>query len=567
MGARGGPLGERLILAAVSAGLALLVFLPVLGRGFVLSYDMVFAPRQSLVPDALGLGSALPRSVPADAVIALATAVVPGDIVQKFLLLFALFLAAYGAARLVPTEHLGTRMVAATGYAWTAYFAERLFIGHWPLLLTYACLPWIVRAALSLRESEPKALARLVLACAPAVLTPPGGVLAALTAIVLAGPRKLGHTIGIAVVLNLPWLVPTLLYSGGALSDPGGVAAFSARAESWGPAILSVLGLGGIWNGDVVPGSRGAPMAPLLILVTLGVALAGLRPLARRWGTPPARALLVLGVLGVLLAALATLPFGEPVLSWAMEHIPGAGLLRDAQKWVAWWALPVALGFALAIEAAASRLRTEAARIALVVAAALFPLLTMPDLAWGGWGRIEAARYPEDWNAVYRVLAEDDRPGDVVALPLSTFRSFAWNDHRTQLDPAPRALPKSVLIDDTLRVGGEEIAGEDSRMDRVRASTSPGELAAAGIGWILVEHGTPGLVDPRLLTGTERVWSGDWLTLYRTPGEPAVTETASPIPVVLANGVALMTISAALLCLKLPVRTLSRRRNSLSREE
>ncbi|MFD5092400.1 hypothetical protein ACFWMR_17490 [Amycolatopsis thailandensis] len=558
---------ERLILAAVSAGLALLVFLPVLERGFVLSYDMVFAQRQSLVPDAVGLGSALPRSVPADAVIALATAVVPGDIVQKIVLFLSLFGAAYGAARLVPTEQLGTRVVAATGYAWTAYFAERLFIGHWPLLLTYACLPWIVRAALSLRRSEPRALARLVLACAPAVLTPPGGVLAALTAIVLAGPRKLGHTVGLAVVLNLPWLVPTLLHDGGTLSDPAGVAAFSARAESWGPAILSVLGLGGIWNGDVVPGSRGAPMAPVLILVTVAVALAGLRPLARRWGTPPARALLSLGVLGVVLAALATLPFGEPVLSWAMDHVPGAGLLRDAQKWVAWWALPVALGFALAVEAAAVRSRTGAARGALFVAAALFPLLTMPDLAWGGWGKLEAVRYPDDWNAVHRVLAEDDRPGDVVALPLSTFRRFAWNDHRTQLDPAPRALPETVLTDDTLRAGGEVIDGEDSRMDRVRAAKSPEDLAGAGIGWILVEHGTPGRVDPRLLTGAVRVWSGEWLTLYRTPGAPVVTVTRSPLPVVLANGVALLSIVAALLCLKLPVRTLSRRRNSLSRKE
>lgn len=567
MGARGGPLGERLILAAVSAGLALLVFLPVLGRGFVLTYDMVFAPRQSLVPDALGLGSALPRSVPADAVIALATAVVPGDLVQKFVLLLSLFLAAYGAGRLVPTEQLGTRIVAATAYAWTAYFAERLFIGHWPLLLTYACLPWIVRAGLSLREGEPKALAWLLLACAPAVLTPPGGVLAALAAMVAAGPRKIGHTFGVAVVLNLPWLVPTLTHPGGSLSDPAGVAAFSARAESWGPVILSVLGLGGIWNGDVVPGSRGGPMAPLLILITVCVALAGLRPLARRWGTAPVRSLLLLGVLGVVLASLATFPLGEPVLSWAMGHIPGAGLLRDAQKWVAWWALPVSLGFALAIESAAARLRTEAARVAIVVAAALFPLLTMPDLAWGGWGRIEAVRYPDDWNAVHRLLAEDDRPGDVVALPLSTFRGFAWNDYRTQLDPAPRALPKTVLVDDTLRVGADEIAGEDSRMARVRAATSAADLAASGIGWILVEHGTPGKPDPRLLNGAKPVWSGQWLTLYRTPGEPVVTETGAWIPVVLANGVALGSITAALLCLKLPMRTLSRRRNFLSRKE
>ena len=40
------------------------------GSGFVLSYDMVFVPRLDLTRDALGLGSALPRAVPVDAVAA-----------------------------------------------------------------------------------------------------------------------------------------------------------------------------------------------------------------------------------------------------------------------------------------------------------------------------------------------------------------------------------------------------------------------------------------------------------------------------------------------------------------
>ncbi len=544
---------------AVSAVLAVVVLAPLLGRGFVLSYDMVFAPRQSLVPDALGLGSALARSVPADAVVALVTTVLPGDIVQKIVLALSIFFAAYGAGRLVPTEHLGTRIVAATAYAWTAYVAERLFIGHWPLLLTYACLPWIVRSGLAVRAGEPKALARLVLACAPAALTPPGGIIAAVAAVAAAGPRRSLPVLGVGVVVNAPWLVATLLHPGGSLSDPTGVAAFSARAESWGPAILSVLGLGGIWSGDVVPGSRAGPLAPVLILLTIAVALPGLRVLATRWGPRPARSLLLLGVIGVLLASLATLPFGEPSLAWLTANVPGAGLLRDAQKWVAWWALPVSLGFALAVESAAARLATLRARAWLVGVAAAFPLLTMPDLAWGGWGRLDTVDYPADWQAVHAVLAVDERPGDVLALPLSAFRSFAWNDNRTQLDPAPRALPRTVLIDDTLRVGGDVIDGEDSRLDRIRDATSARDLAESGIGWVLVEHGTPGRVDPRLLVDARPVWSGSWLTLYRTPGEPALTGPAArTIPVFAANGVALASVAVALLWCGLPVSRLSR---------
>lgn len=556
--------GRRLALPVLSAALAFAVCGPLLGRGFVLSYDMVFAPRQYLVPDAVGLGSVLPRSVPADAAVAVTTTVVPGDIVQKIVVLLAIFSAALGAGRLVPTEHLGTRLVAATAYAWTPYVAERLFIGHWPLLLTYACLPWIVRAGLAVRNREPKAVPRLVLACAPAVLTPPGGVLAAVVMVVAAGPRRLTQTGAIAILLNLPWLVPTFLNAGSTLSDPAGVTAFSARAESWGPAVLSVLGLGGIWNAETVPGSRSMPLVPVLVLVAVAIAVAGFRPLAARWGTAPARALILLGVAGVLLASLARLPGGEALLTAAIRHVPGAGLLRDGQKWVAWWALPLALGFALGIELAASKLRSVQGRAALTAAAVVFPLLTMPDLAWGGWGRLGTARYPADWQAVSEVLG--DRPGDVLALPLSAFRGFAWNDDRTQLDPAPRFLPKPVLLDDTLRVGTERIAGEDPRIGDVRAATSAAELTAAGIGWILVEHGTPGDVDPRLLAGATKVWAGEWLTLYRTPGVPAVKAIAWT-PVVVANGVALGLLCVALLCRMLPMRTLGRGRISPPRKE
>jgi hypothetical protein len=547
--------GAKAKLAAVCAGLTFLVLGPLLGRGFVLSYDMVFAPRQSLVPDAFGLGSSLARSVPADAVVALATTVAPGDIVQKIVLALAIFFAAYGAGTLVPTERLGTRIVAATGYAWTAYLAERLFIGHWPLLLTYACLPWIVLAGLRLRGHEPKALAHAVLACAPAVLTPPGGVLAAFALIAAAGRRRLVWSAGVSVVLNLPWLVPTLLHSGGSLSDPAGVTAFSARAESWGPAILSVLGLGGIWNGDVVPVSRGTPLAPILTLLVISVAVMGLRLLAARWGVAPTRSLVILGVFGVLVASLATLPLGEPLLSWAMNHVPGAGLLRDAQKWVAWWALPVALGFALAVEATAVRWRS------VVPVAALLPLTLMPDLAWAGLGRLETVRYPDDWAAVHDVL--DGQPGDVLALPLSAFRQFAWNNDRTQLDPAPRALPNTVIIDDTLRVGDQNIAGEDKRLERVRTS---GDLAGEGIGWVLVEHGTPGVAEPRFLDAATVVWSGPWLTLYRVPGEVRQAEVSWGAAVT-ANGVALLSIMGALLCSMLPMRRLTTGWISLPQKE
>ncbi|MFC3897452.1 hypothetical protein ACFOWZ_38760 [Lentzea rhizosphaerae] len=522
------PNGVKLY--ATCAALALAAIAPALMPGYVLVYDMVFTPTQPLNAAAFGLGDALPRAVPVDAVVALLTQVVPGQLVQKLVLLAIVFVGALGAGLLVPTEKTGVRIVAAVAYSWNAYVAERLFIGHWTLLLGYAALPWVAMAGLKMREGEPRAWTRLVLASLPAVLSAPGGILALGTALATAGRRKAWQVLAVGVVLNAPWWVPSLLHDG--LSDPAGVEAFSARGENWGGPVLSVLGLGGIWNAEVVPASRANPMLPVITVLLLGAAVLGLRELSKRLPVWP---LAGLGVLGAFLALIAVLPGGVPVLEALIEHVPGAGLLRDSQKWVAWLALPFALGLAVAVE----RLRAR-----LLVVVLLLGLL--PDLAWGGFGRLEPVDYPPDWAAVREKLV--GRPGDVAVFPLSAFRRFDWNDGRTQLDPAPRYLPGTTVVDDSLSVGGRIVAGEDPRAARLRA----GDLS--GIGWVLVEHGTPGRVDQNLLGRLEKVHDGPDLTLYRVPGAaPAAPNGPPAAPVVLAWVAAGSLIGVGLLWRRLPV--------------
>lgn len=524
--------GRRLVVPGVCLGIGLVVLLPLLGRGFVLSYDMVFAPRQFLLPDSFGLGSALPRSVPADAVVGAFTLLVPGDLVQQVFLFAALVAGPLGAARLVPTDALGVRVVAAITYGWTAYLAERLLMGHWPYLLAYAALPWVVLAR--------KSPAKLVLACLPGILTPTGGILVSVTAIVAGGVKRLPFTVPIALVLNAPWWVPAMLHSGTALSAEDGVGAFAAREENWGGPVLSLLGTGGIWNAEVTPASRGNPLVPVVTIVTVGVALFGLRELRKRWGVR----ITLLGAAGVLLAALPTLPGGQQLLGWVVANVPGGGLFRDSQKWVAWWALPLALGVALAV----GRVNKKA----LVAAAIALPLALMPDFAFAAWGRLHTADYPADWFVVRDILERDSRPGDVVTQPFGSFRQFEWNRNRTQLDPAPRFLPRPTVIDDTLFVNGQPVAGEDPRARAVRAGEPLGRL---GIGWVLVERGTPGQTSTQ---GLEPVYRGEWLDLYRVPGPVAAApDGPAKTPVVVAFAAAGILILFSLLWLALPAGRLT----------
>jgi hypothetical protein len=568
---------------------------PTLAPGYVLTYDMVFTPRQPLLAESVGLGSALPRAVPVDAVVAVLTTVIPGDVLQKAILLLTVWLAGYGAARLLPVESTAPRLVAATAYAWNAYVAERLFIGHWSVLVAYACLPWVVAAGLRVRRGEPGGWPVLVLACAPAVLVPTGGVLAAGAAIAAGGRRRLAGTLGLAVVLNAPWWLPGLLHGldGGGGSDPAGVDAFAARAEGPGGAVVSVLGLGGIWNAGAVPGSRSGAVVPLVAALLLTAGAYGLWRLARpraseanaigpAWGRGPALALGGLAAAGLLLAVAGAVPGLSAVPRWLVANVPGAGLVRDGQKWAAWWALPVALGAGFA----ADRLGDALDRIAhvlgrtadalgravrgpavpaVVAACAVLPLALLPDLAWGGLGRLQPVEYPREWYAVRAALEADTGKGDVLVLPFQPFRQFGWNDRRTQLDPAPRFLPRSVIVDDTLVVGDRALRGEDRRGAEVgAASGDPARLAALGVGWVLVEHATPGRVDEAALGRLTTVHEGQWLTLYRVPGpiaDPpagATGTTAARAAVIAADAAVLILLLAAAVALlrrRLPAGT------------
>ena len=82
--------------------LALLVIAPLLKPGYLLLRDAVSTPRSYLSDAALGLTSA-PRALPQDFAVALASHVLDGGIVVKALLVLGLWLAGWGAARLVAT--------------------------------------------------------------------------------------------------------------------------------------------------------------------------------------------------------------------------------------------------------------------------------------------------------------------------------------------------------------------------------------------------------------------------------------------------------------------------------
>ncbi|MET8123756.1 hypothetical protein [Micromonospora sp. NPDC005189] len=543
------PVRDTLPLYAVAAVVTVLVLAPLAAPGYALLYDMVFVPRQPLSWDLVAPAQSLPRAVPMDALVSLITQLVPGWLVQRLVLGGAVLLAAVGAGRLVPTDRRAVRLFAAVAYAWTPYLAERLLIGQWGLLLAYAALPWLVRAALDLRAGRDGALARLVLAAAPAAITPTGGLIALGTVLLLVSdrtqPRRSALALAGVGILNTPWVIAALVTDAGGSSDPAGVAAFMARSENWAGPLVALAGTGGIWSAQATPASRAAPLVPLATLVLLILAAVGAGLLRRRLPPGAAVRLGVLAGIGCLLAAFGVLPGGDAALRWAVVHLPGAGLLRDGQKFLAPYALLLVVCAALGAERLVARVDREVAGVVLV-GLLFLPVAVMPDLAFGGAGRLRPVSYPADWQTVAERVASE--PGEILALPLGAYRAYPWNPGRVVLDPAPRYLPGTVLTDDTLWVGDIAVVGENPRLREVRSVLAEGRpLSATGVRWVVVQHQLPGQVDPATLLDLQVVHEGPFLTLYRN--QAILPESAPPghgaWAVVMALGAALLVVMAA----------------------
>ncbi|MGC1737585.1 MAG: hypothetical protein WA768_10525, partial [Mycobacterium sp.] len=323
--------------------LALLLVAPLMGPGYLLLRDAVSTPRSYLSDSALGLVSA-PRATPQDFAIALASHCLDGGIVVKALLVVGLWLAGWGAARLVarvlPESGASGQFVAITLAIWNPYVGERVLQGHWSLLLGYGCLPWVATAMLTLRSADcaaSRSLFGLAFWIALAGLTPTGLMLAATVGLVcvavpVEGPAKprprwvcAAVALGDALVAALPWLTAAILGLSSAdniWTHIPDVAEFAARAEPGLTTLGSLASLGGMWNGEAVPASRATFFAVISAVVLLAVVAAGLVALARyRAGLP----LVALAGVSVLLpAALATGP-GLAVLHAMVDAAPGLG--------------------------------------------------------------------------------------------------------------------------------------------------------------------------------------------------------------------------------------------------
>lgn len=514
--------------------LALLMLGPALRLGYVLSYDMVWVPDLALRSDFLGVGSQLPRAVPSDALVSVVDELVPGMLLQKLVLLAALAGGGAGAALLAPAGSLVGRLVAVTVYQWNPFTAERLAIGHWPVLLGYAALPWVVVAAQQLRR-DGRVPVRLWWLVPLGSLSAGAGLVTAVGLLAFGwrrGARRADATL-VAVVLagNAPWVVSGLLHHSAAVTDAAGAGFFALQDAGPLPAPVAALGLGGIWNVEVLLPSREGAMAVVSLAVLALLCAVGVRAWA---AALPRRDVVAFVVCWAIGWGTAVLTWALPdAMAWSVAHVPGAGLLRDGSRVLALCAPLLAALAGYGAATVTRKVAGPAPRASLGLALLLAPVATMPDAAFGESGRLQPVDYPASYLAAADLVGDryaQGQQGDVLVLPLTSYRAPAWNDGRKVLDPMGRLLPADYVASDELSVSGRLLAGEDPRVREVAgalAAPTPAarsrRLAEAGIGLVVEERDAAAPL-PELDGRAETV--GDTVTVLRLD---AAQEEPTPV--------------------------------------
>lgn len=520
-GAVGGLVG--LLCAVLALG-------PALRPGYLLFYDMVFVPHLPINAHTLGVDGSVPRAVPNDLVVAVLSHAAPGWLVQKALLIAVFVLVGAGTGRLVRSR---TGAAAAALFAcWNPYLGERLAIGHWGFLLGYAVLPFLVAAAGACRRGAPRGRVQLgVWTVLMALTGSTGAVLGLLTVLcvlVVPGqsvrPRigKIGWAIGLFLLANAPWWFTYLTLAPHTGGDPAGVEAFMSRSDTPLGLVPSLVTTGGIWNEGVWFAGRDSIVVSAVALIVTLVALA-VAARTRGWRRDPALAgLAAAGLVCLVVAAASALPGGRDLVKLIVTDVPGGGLLRDSQKFVAVWALVVAVAVGIMVQrlreaaSAAGTGRFAATFVAGVVA--VWPIATLTGMVWGADGKWDAVDYPSAYTRMAKRI--DALPaGSVAIFPWTLYRSYGWDGHRVVLDPWQRLVDRPVLVNDDLPLSDRVVRGESVAAHRVTTALGSGGdalavLRAEGVRYVLVETDQPRTAGVPRLDTSSRIARAQGLALY-----------------------------------------------------
>ena len=499
-----GPDAPSLILGVV---IALSVCIPFLGGARILLLDWSNGPHDPLVSSlTLGLNGGLTTGIGGSIVTSGLNDLIGGA--STWLPIFLFFpISMVGAGRLAG-RNVWSRLAAGTIYAVNPFVFNRIYVGHLPLLIGYALLPYAVATAL---RSIPKPVERwplttiwwaLLTALSPHFAWIYGVVVVAVGVLALVErsvPVRRVLSWFVAVVFMFALMSAYILLPQTDANLPtqvGGVSLALYRTigdPHWG-LLLNVAALYGFWRtgpGPQLPKDviRGWPFIMLAVLllaiygawstlrtfhtrtrhvsdgsqgdadrdasVSSGTLVPRFQHRTHGW-VPQRRLAYVLafiGVSGYFLTLGDQGPTG-PLFLWAYDHVPFFAVMREPQKFLMLFALALAVFFGWGVEKFvkdfASKRRSVTVGLALALGIIL-PLAYTPTIFDGLAGQLTSSTIPSAYQQADDLMGTG--PGNILYVPWHLYLSYPFTSERVVNNIAPSYFRRNVISGDNVQAG------------------------------------------------------------------------------------------------------------------
>jgi len=494
------------------AAITLLVLAPLLLPGYVLTMDMVFVPHPPLP-------SEINASFPFYAALHYLSYLLPGDILQKLVLLAVIFGAGVGMHRLLaslPGVKLSRWAITAGAlfYMLSTFVYERLMMGQFAVVAGYALLPFFaVSLQRFLRESSWRQTGWLVgwvmlIAIMSIHTLLPMFVVGLLWLFVERRHwRKFATKLAVGALASLVlasyWIVPTLM-SGNTIS--AALAQGSSTGFATQGGLFSLLRLQGFW-------AEGRD----LFLMPQDIS-----PLPGVWQTLAWTVMVV----GLIVAwrrykSLAVV-YGTCIVVGCLVALIGLGnAYREPHKMMLLTALGMSVFLAVGAHTWITRRAKSGTLKGLLVCAV--PVLLGIGMLWGFWGQLSSRSYPPEWYALNQELKKvpDDTP--VVFLPWHLYQRFSFSP-RIVAHPAQTFFEgqKIVVNNDPEFAGVAPLKndGLTSSVTKLIAQKKPlaaDDLLRYEVGYVILarEPGHERYEYLRSRPGFREVFSSGRITLYK----------------------------------------------------
>jgi hypothetical protein len=482
--------------------LAFVVLLPLLGRGYILTLDMVFTPH-------LRMPASVSSSYLLHVLFHVLNLVVPSDVIEKIILFLILFLSGVGVHKLVQSlsakrpdtyQRLGCYF-AGLLYTINPFTYDRFMAGQYNVLLGYALLPWFTRAMLKLL-AQPAWRSAIVLAAwatAASIVSIHAVGLMAILAVTGLGLKswqqrdnkpwlrqalKFGLlAAAMFIAASSYWLIPLALGHGSTATTISSFnttdqSAFATLGGSTLGRLGSVVRLQGFWaeGRDLysLPQDQ-VPVWGLLALIVWLIVITGVMSLWR----VRQRFIVVLLAASALIAAMLAI---GTINGWLVTRVPFFAGYREPEKFVALVALAYAVFAGHGVAAILKYCHDQGGKFFLIVASVillLVPLVWTPTMLRGFDNQLTLAQYPADWFTINKRLDADPSRFQVLFLPWHQYMYFNFAG-RIIASPAPAFFDKPVVVSNNPEFEG--IPPVPNTLDASVAGTLAGAPESTTIG-------------------------------------------------------------------------------------